>query len=136
MHCAIDANLLIYFFDNDHPLHPIVVEMFHAAEESELKVSGSELLVAELLTYSKLSDSAARDIEGRLKLLPISYHPVSLEIFVLAAALRRQHPSLKLNDAIHVAAAVEAKANRFITNDKNIIKLKKIDSLDIVPLDA
>src|SRR3989338_2506007 len=115
MLCAIDTNLLIYFFDSQSRLNHIFAEM---------------------LAYSKLSDKVAIDIENRLKLLPINYRRADQETFIQAAALYRRHSSLKLNDAIHLAAAVEAKADRFITNDRGIIGLKKIDGVSIVPLDA
>jgi len=136
MLCAIDTNLLIYFFDSQSRLNHIVIDMLKTAEMGEIKIIASDFIFAEMLAYSKLSDKAAIDIESRLKLLPINYRRTNQETFIRAAALYRRHSSLKLNDAIHLAAAVDAKADRFITNDRGIIGLKKIDGVSIVPLDA
>lgn len=134
MHCAIDTNSLIYFFDSHSPLHKKSVDMLRSAAAGELKISGSELLFAEMLAYPALDDRAALNISNRLKLLPISYRPVSLDILNRAAALRRRHPSLRLPDAIHVATAIAAKADRFVTNDQVIMSIKEIDNTVILPL--
>jgi len=134
MHCAIDTNLLIYFFDSRSPWHKKAVGILGAAEMNKLKISGSELLFAEMLAYPKLSDRAALDIESKLRLLPIDYHSATLEIFIKASTLHRRYSSLKLADAIHVATAITAKADRFMTNDSVIIGLRKIEGVAITPL--
>ncbi len=135
MHCAVDTNFLIYFFDSHSPLHKKSVNMLHSAAAGKLKISGSELLFAEMLAYPALNDRAASGIRNKLGLLPLSYHPVSLDILTRAGALRRHHSSLRLPDAIHLATAIAAKADCFVTNDQRIISLKKINGTLISALE-
>ncbi len=72
-------------------------------------------------------------MEG-VKELPIEWIAPDKTIAQKAGLLRQLHNGLKTPDAIHVATAILAKADRFVTNDQVILKLKKVEGLTMISL--
>ena len=58
--------------------------------------------------------------------------PVSREVLCLAAKLRAGTPAQKTPDAIHVATAILAKADVFVTGDKDIKNLPTTMALKLL----
>jgi len=56
---------------------------------------------------------------------------ISADIAEEAGILRGKHQFLRTIDALQIAAAIHAKADIFLTNDK---ELKKINEIDIIIL--
>ena len=116
---AFDADVLIYAANEDHPLgrrvRPLIPAGVPGGTESVAGV-GSMLLIPELLTRPARQAAAAEadaltELLVRLHLLPVD-EPISRLATHLGAVYR-----LRTVDAVHLATAVLAGADRFITNN-------------------
>ncbi len=123
---AFDADALIYAAVPDHPLGTPVRSLLRRGDDHV----GSVLLVPELLTKPlRDDDRSALDelsaILGRLTLLPCDQVTAQL-----AAAFGASY-GLRAADAIHLATAVQAGADRFITNNRRHFRAT-IAEIDVV----
>jgi predicted nucleic acid-binding protein len=117
---AFDADVLIYAAVAGHPIGMRVRALFPSEPVGELSAlagCGSVLLVPELLS-KPLREGATDEVAelsgllGRLELLPVDRATAELAT-ALAAAYR-----LRAADAVHLASAVSAGADRFLTNNQ------------------
>jgi predicted nucleic acid-binding protein len=129
---AFDADVLIYAAVPEHALGRRVRALFvtEAPETSDTGLGvGSVLLIPELLS-KPLRDHAEDELAalsallGRLDLLPMDQSTAEL-----AAALGSTY-RLRAADAVHLATAVGAGADRFITNNRADFR-KSITEIDI-----
>lgn len=115
---AFDADVLIYAAARRHPVGAAVAALFPDDVDSIDSVGvGSVLLLPELLSKPMRDDDQAQLqalgwLLSRLELLPTDEETARLATS-LAAAYR-----LRAADAIHLATAVRAGADRFITNNR------------------
>lgn len=113
---AFDSDVLVYAAIPDHPLGHRVLSLF--PEESTKSTGvGSTFLLPELLSkptrVGAVSElRALAQLLARLDLRPLDGATADYSV-VLAA---RYH--LKAPDAVHLATAVAAGADRFITNNR------------------
>jgi predicted nucleic acid-binding protein len=113
---AFDADVLIYAAAPDHPLGRRVLALLAAQPDLPAGI-GSTLLVPEIL-IKPLRDGAEAElialaaILGRLELCPLDEATARL-----AVALGAVH-RLNAADAVHLATAVGAGADRFVTNNR------------------
>lgn len=116
---AFDADVLIYAAVRDHPLGRRVRALFpvNPVEASGVVAGiGSVLLIPELLT-NPLRENATDELDelgallGRLDLRPVDEATAELAT-ALGASYR-----LRTADAVHLATAVAAGADRFLTNN-------------------
>lgn len=128
---SFDADVLIYAAVDGHELGRRVRGLFLARSAEDARVGiGSVLLVPELLT-KPLRENAADELDelssllGRLDLLPADVATAELAT-ALGAAYR-----LRAADAIHLATAVNAGADRFLTNNRSDFP-KSITEIDVV----
>jgi predicted nucleic acid-binding protein len=130
---AFDADVLIYAAFRVHPLGSRVAALFPPSplEESAPTVGiGSVLLVPELLT-KPLRDEAEEEIAALSWLLArLDLRPVDVSTADLAAVLGAKH-GLRAADAVHLATAVQAGADRFITNNRKDF-VKAIGEVEVV----
>jgi predicted nucleic acid-binding protein len=116
---AFDADVLIYAAVPDHPLGRRVRALFPTAPTTstgEVAGIGSVLLIPELLT-KPLRDGADEELEALALLLSrLELRPTDEAVAGLAAALGASY-GLRAADAVHLATAVAAGADRFITNN-------------------
>lgn len=110
---AFDADVLIYAAA---PAHSFSARIRRALNSSEVAM-GSVLLIPELLIKPLRTDAedellALSAIVGRLTLLPCDADTAQL-----AAVLGARY-GLRAVDAVHLATAVQAGADRFITNSR------------------
>lgn len=115
---AFDADVLIYAAQPGHPVGERVRALFEsAAVDGRPAGVGSVLLLPELLA-KPLRDDASSEIDdlgqllGLLHLRPVDEHTARTAT-VLAANYR-----LKAADAVHLATAIIAGADRFVTNNR------------------
>jgi predicted nucleic acid-binding protein len=113
---AFDADVLIYAATPGHVLGARVAALFSPDADAEPAGIGSLLLLPELLTKptrngSESELSALYGLLGRLDLRPVDPIVAGLAV-VLGAAYR-----LRAADAVHLATAVNAGADRFVTNN-------------------
>lgn len=128
---SFDADVLIYAAVPGHELGRRVRALFPIEPGGGSWVGvGSVLLVPELLT-KPLRDNATGEINelavllGRLDLLPTDAATANL-----ATALGAAY-GLRAADAVHLATAVGAGADRFLTNSRSDFS-KSISEIDIV----
>jgi len=130
---AFDADVLIYAAVPGHVLGQRVRRLFPAEATSSsgpIAGIGSVLLIPELLS-KPLRDGAASEVEALAALLGrLDLRPVDEALAELAASLGSIH-RLRTADAIHLATAVAAGADRFITNNSSDFT-KAITEVDVV----
>ncbi len=116
---ALDADVSIYAAVAGHPLGQRVRALFPVEAPTTtgaIAGIGSVLLIPELLT-KPMRDGAESEIEALSVLLGrLDLRPVDEATAELAAALGAVH-RLRAADAVHLATAVAAGADRFITNN-------------------
>jgi predicted nucleic acid-binding protein len=129
---AFDADVLIYAAAGNHPLGRRVRMLFEspAAGPESLVGVGSVSLIPELLTRP-LRSQAAEEMDalavllGRLELLTVDAGTARL-----AAVLGARY-GLRVADAVHLATAVNAGADRFITNNRSDFSMR-ITEVEVV----
>ena len=130
---AFDADVLIYAAFRAHPLGRKVAALFPpaAVEEDTPAVGiGSVLLIPELLT-KPLRDEAEEEVAALSWFLArLDLRPVDVSTADLAAVLGAKH-GLRAADAVHLATAVQAGADRFITNNRKDF-VKAIDEIAVI----
>lgn len=128
---AFDADVLIYAAQVDHPMGAVIRRLFASAAERDPESPpqeaaetalpaagiGSVLLLPETLTKPHRTQSrdelaALAALLSRLDLRPVDEH-TALAATSLGAAY-----GLRAADAVHLATAVVAGADRFITNNR------------------
>jgi predicted nucleic acid-binding protein len=129
---AFDADVLIYAAVPGHPLGRRVRALFPAeptATTGAVAGIGSMLLIPELL-IKPVRDGADSDAEALTFLLGrLDLRPVDEALAELATALGASH-RLRAADAVHLATAVAAGADRFITNNSSDFS-KTITEVDV-----
>jgi len=135
-----DTNLFIYAVEQPESatsILDIVSKLFTMATNGEIQVITSELSLAEVLagSYNKNNELVTIYDDLLSDRNDFSVYPVNRSILKMAA-FTRTIVNVALADAIHVATALNKKADYFITND---VKLKvpegglqKIIIVDIV----
>lgn len=116
---AFDADVLIYAAVADHPLGMPVRALFPVQPvENTGTVAGigSVLLLPELLTKPLREGAIAELTELGALLSRLDLRPVDEATAALATALGAAY-RLRAADAVHLATAVNAGADRFITNN-------------------
>ena len=130
---AFDADVLIYAAAAEHPLGRRVRQLFPIDATSRTGAVagiGSVLLIPELLS-KPLRDGADPEVEALAALLGrLDLRPVDEALAELAASLGSTH-KLRAADAVHLATAVAAGADRFITNNSSDFT-KDITEIDVV----
>ncbi|MBI2009911.1 MAG: type II toxin-antitoxin system VapC family toxin [Candidatus Chisholmbacteria bacterium] len=122
---GIDTNIFIYQFSKHPKFFTNAKELFLLLTKSRLKGVTSVITLTELLTLPT-SPKKLADIESALFSTPnVTVLDVDRHIASVAAKIRRSY-GYRSPDAIQLATALTAKANRFITNDKKLRKFKEI----------
>jgi len=130
----IDTAPFIYFIEAHNQFGPLTREIFASINALKIKGITSVLTLTELLP--KPVSIGNNELAGifseylrrgnNLELIAIS-----ADIAEEAGILRGKHQFLRTIDALQIAAAIHAKADIFLTNDKG---LKKINEIDIIIL--
>jgi predicted nucleic acid-binding protein len=114
---AFDADVLIYAAAENHPIGSRVAALFTGAE-THVVGTGSMLLLAEVLTKPMRADPDSDETLSLVSLLSrLELHPFDESTARLALALAVSY-GLPAADAVHLATAVAAGADRFLTNNR------------------
>jgi len=114
---AFDADAVIYAAVPGHPLGHRVAALFEAPAGGMAGV-GSVLLLPEVLGKPLRSPTATGEVLALLRVLArLDLRPVDRTTAELATALATRY-GLRAMDATHLATAVMAGADRFITNNR------------------
>lgn len=128
---AYDTNILIYAFEGTSP--------WAAAAQVVVQQGERDGAVLSVLAWQELMTGAALrsdGLDGKLAMVlrdfsATRFMPVSQAICERAISITRRYGKQAYGyDAIHLATALEHKAEVFVTNDKTLLALQ-IDGLDI-----
>ncbi len=129
---AFDADVLIYAAVRDHQLGRRVRAMFpveSTVTSGAVAGIGSVLLIPELLS-KPMRDGSQDELDALAALLArIDLRPIDEALAELATSLGAAH-RLRAADAVHLATAVTAGADRFITNNSSDFT-KTITEIDV-----
>ena len=118
---AFDSDVLIYAIVPGHELGRRVRTLFSLAEIGSADFVagvGSVLLVPELLTKPRRERSESELVELGALLSRLELRPTDLATAELATELGASY-RLRVADAVHLATAVGAGADRFLTNNRS-----------------
>lgn len=130
---ALNSNLLIYLFETGGPEAKAVQRLLDAAEAAGASLVVASLALAEVSVYPAAIDDAVmaeRYADAIQSISRLDVVPLTAEI-AIDAGLMRGRRGHSLPDAIHLATAVSANASVFVTNDR---RLRAIPRLDVVQL--
>jgi predicted nucleic acid-binding protein len=127
---AFDADVLIYAAEIGHPLGEKVLSILENPNLEGFRI-GSALLLPELLSKPirlglDLERDALLNILSSLDLIPLDAATA-----MLAAQLGAVY-KLKAPDAIHLATAIQAGSDAFVTNNARDFKPKSILELRVI----
>jgi predicted nucleic acid-binding protein len=125
---AFDADVLIYAAAVDHPLGARVVPLLTAPD---LVRVGSVLLLVEVLAKPMRDDAESPETAALMSVLSrLDLHPLDDSAARIALALSVSY-GLRGPDAVHLATAVAAGADLFVTNNRKDFP-QTITEIDIV----
>ncbi|MFT4219113.1 MAG: PIN domain-containing protein [Microbacterium sp.] len=125
---AFDADVLIYAAAADHPLGARVAPLLASPD---LERVGSVLLLTEVLAKPMRDDADSAETSALLGVLSrIELHPFDDATARLSLVLAISY-GLRAADAAHLATAVAAGAEQFVTNNRRDFPLA-ITEIDIV----
>jgi predicted nucleic acid-binding protein len=133
---SYDTNILIYALEGTSPFATAAKTVIQQGEQDGAVLS---VLVWQELMTGAVMQGKGIDAKVALALSELNitrFVPVSKDICKQSVALTRQYgKKIYGYDAIHLATAIEQKADVFITNDKMLLSLN-IDELPIQGLNT
>ncbi|MGH8453900.1 MAG: type II toxin-antitoxin system VapC family toxin [Nevskiales bacterium] len=120
----LDSNVFIYAFEAQAgPLRQAIGQLLRWVYEDQCTSGTSLITRAEVLVrplrmrQTELADRYRRLLSGDG---PVSIHGLDEQTVDQAAELRADYPVLKLPDALHIATAVQAGCDLYITGDQRL----------------
>ena len=135
---AFDTNLLIYLFEVGGPKAIAVQRLLDAAEGGSVSIIVASLALAEISVNPAAIDNdvlAERYADAIRSIPRLDLVPLTVEIAIDAGLLRGRRGH-SLPDAIHLATAVRAGASVFVTNDRRLRALPRLDVVQLADLVA
>jgi len=114
----LDSVILMYFFDHTGPFNVRAVNRLAALAAAGDRVAVSDLVRLEYRVKPlKTGDTAKLSaFDGFCGRPDVHVVPITTAVFDRATQIRATH-NFKLADSLHLAAAVEGRCDRFLTND-------------------
>ena len=129
----LDASVLIYLTEFDRNKTGALRALIGGHESAQAEFITSDLAYTEVLVRPiRAQHFDLIQAYERLLTVFVKPLPVSRDVLCLAAKLRAATPAQKTPDAIHVATAILAKADVFVTGDKDIKNLPTTMALKLV----
>jgi predicted nucleic acid-binding protein len=115
----LDAGVIIAFLDGADAHHDAARSALSTALDNAERLSIAASALAECLVGpARRSTKAVELVRTVIDRLPVAVVHLDEEIATQAAMLRARHRSLKLPDALVIATAEQASADRLITTDR------------------
>ncbi len=129
---ALDSNIFIYVLEGNQTFGRRAADILKAAQGNACV---SLFMYMEVLSHSAFLNPENKKLAlSFLEEQQLQIIEMGKDIILRAAHLRASlTPKLGTGDALHLASALEAGADRFITNDQDLVKLK-LKGLEIVSL--
>ena len=128
-----DSMILIYYLDHVGPLQDQAAKRL-----ASLRASGDQVVVSDLTRLEcrvmpiRLGDVLVlAKFDAFFALSDVGYAPLMTSVFDRATDLRATR-QLKTADALHLAAAIEAGCNVFLTNDTRLDHIAGI-TVEVLP---
>jgi len=128
----LDTAPVIYFIEAHHQFGPLVKQVVELMNENRIQAFTSVLTLSEVLPkpVETGNDELVEKFKTYLKNGPnLTMLPIGETIGETAGVLRGKYPYLKTVDAVQIAAALDAEADAFLTNDKKLSVIKEIKIL-------
>jgi predicted nucleic acid-binding protein len=125
---GIETSPFIYLVENHLTYIDRVRSVFDIVKQGQIQVITSSITLAEVLTMPLKMQNQQYVAAYRRMLLKsrnIKIKSVTTEIAERAATLRATY-GLRTPDALHLATAIEHQCDAFLTNDKQLAKVKEI----------
>jgi predicted nucleic acid-binding protein len=126
---GLDTMVFIYHLE-DHPRYgPLTQRIFEALEAGENRGVTSVIALLELLVRPKVEgrEEVAREYLHLLTTYPnLAILAIDVGVAEIAAELRAKY-GVRTPDALQLAAAVQAGATGFITNDRRLEAIKELE---------
>lgn len=135
---GVDTAPFIYFVERHADFGPLIRPIFDRADHAELQIIASVIALLEVLVMPL--QKGRRDIQDTYRAMFLNTRQV-VTLSVTAtiaerAALLRAEYSLRTPDAIHLATALEAGCDAFLTNDRGLARVRGIRVLMLDELEA
>ena len=116
---VLDAGVLIGLLDANDAHHPEAVTALRDAVDRADRISLPASAYAEVLVGpSRRGETAVTKVDQFVEQLPLEIVPLDRWVAATTAALRAEHRSLKLPDALVIATAKVLGADRLVTTDR------------------
>ena len=133
---AFDSNLFIYLFEVGGPEGAAVQRLLDAAEAGGVSIVVASLALAEISVYPAAVDNAVmaeRYADAIRSVQRLDVVPLTAEIAIDAGLMRGRHGH-SLPDAIHLASALRTGATAFVTNDRRLRTLPRLEVVQLAEL--
>lgn len=130
---GLDTAPFIYYIEDVAPYADLLDPVFSLLENQALRAVTSTVTFAEILTkpFADKNFSLADEIKFTLKSFSsLSFASINEKLGEAAALIRARY-TIRLPDAMQVAAAIQREATLFLTNDKRV---KKVDAIKVLVL--
>lgn len=115
----LDAGVIIGFLDADDAHHAAARSaLAEALDDGDRLAMAASALAECLVGPSRRSPKAVRTVRDMIERLPVAVIAPDAEIAAAAALLRARRRSLRLPDALVIATAEHAGADRLVTTDR------------------
>ena len=128
---GLDTMVFIYHFEENQIYSPLTFSIFESLEKGSFNGITSILTLLEILVKPKKENNSI--LTERYKILletfpNLQVKEINENIADIASSLRANY-NIDTPDAIQVATALDAQADRFITNDTSLKKITEIKVL-------
>ena len=127
----LDTMCFVYYFEENKIYYPLCRKVFQKLANSQLQTITSVLTATEILIYPKKADNLSLERMYKSIFLKHPYIKVvefDFETAEIAAELGAKY-NIKTPDAIHLATALNSRAQAFITNDPKLKQVKEMRTL-------
>jgi predicted nucleic acid-binding protein len=116
-----DSVILIYFLDSVGPFNVRAMTRMEAIQAAGNTVAFSDLtrLECRVKPLKLGATTTLADFDAFFSRPDVSIVPITSAVFDRATIIRAAH-NFKLGDSLHLAAAMEAKCDLFLTNDHRL----------------
>jgi predicted nucleic acid-binding protein len=128
----LDTAPVIYFIEAHDQFGPLVKQVVELMNRNRIQGFTSVLTLSEVLTkpVETGNDELAEKFKAYLKNgSNLTLLPITETVGETAGVLRGKYPQLKTVDAVQIAAALNAEADAFLTNDKKLSGINEIKIL-------
>lgn len=115
----VDTGILIGLLDRTDAHHVAALGVLRRVRGANHRLVMSAVAYAEcMVAPSRAGERACRVVSEMFERLPIAVQPIDDAAALLAARLRAEHRTLRLPDALVIAAAVVGRATELVTTDQ------------------